>query len=156
MSLLIADNLVVTLHYKLTDDSGTVLDSSEESTPLDYLHGAGNIIPGLEKALTGKVTGDTLQVKVEPAEAYGDVVPELIRTVNKAAFQGVETVEIGMTFEAKGPDGSVHQVVVKEIEGDDVIIDANHPLAGVALNFDIQIVNVREATETEISNGRVN
>ncbi len=155
MSLLIGDNLVVSMHYKLTDDEGNVLDSSEGSEPLNYLHGAGNIIPGLEKALVGKVAGDTLQVRVEPAEGYGEVVPELIQTVERAAFQGVDTVEAGMAFEAQAPDGSIQRIVVKKVEGDEVTIDANHPLAGVTLNFDIEIVNVKEATKEEIAHGHV-
>ena len=153
MSLLIGDNLVVGMHYKLTDNDGNVLDSSEGSEPLGYLHGAGNLIPGLEKALVGKVEGDSLQVKVEPAEAYGEVMPELIETVDKAAFQGVDSIEAGMAFESQGPDGSMQHVVVIEVEDDEVTIDANHPLAGVVLNFDVEIISVREATEEEIDHG---
>ena len=153
MSLLINDNLVVSMHYKLTDDDGKVLDSSEGSEPLVYLHGAGNIIPGLEKALVGKVAGDSLQVKVEPAEGYAEVMPDLMQTVDKAAFQGVESVEVGMMFEAKGPDGSVQHIIVKKVDGDEVTIDANHPLAGVTLNFDIEIIGVREPTEEEANHG---
>ncbi len=153
--LLINDNLVVSMHYKLTNDEGNVLDSSEGSEPLVYLHGQGAIIVGLEKALIGKTEGDTLQVRVEPAEGYGDVVPEMIQTVDKAAFQGVETVEAGMAFEAQAQDGSVQHIVVKKVEGDQVTIDGNHPLAGVTLNFDVTIVGVREATEEELEHGHV-
>ncbi|HFQ91375.1 MAG TPA: peptidylprolyl isomerase [Chromatiales bacterium] len=155
MSLLIGDNLVVSMHYKLTDDDANLLDSSEGSEPLAYLHGAGNIIPGLEKALVGKVAGDTVQVRIEPAEAYGEIRPELIETVDIAAFQGVDSVEPGMAFEAQAPDGSVQRIVVKAVEGNDVTIDANHPLAGVTLNFDVEIVGVREATQEEIAHGHV-
>ena len=153
MSLLIGDNLVVSMHYKLTDSDGNILDSSEGAEPMGYLHGAGNIIPGLEKALTGKVEGDSLQVKVDPAEGYGEVIPDLIQTVERAAFQGVESIEVDMTFEAQGPDGSVQHIVVKEVDGDNITVDGNHPLAGVALNFDIEIVGVREATEEETAHG---
>ncbi len=155
MSLLIGDNLVVSMHYKLTDDDANLLDSSEGSEPLAYLHGAGNIIPGLEKALVGKVAGDTVQVRIEPADAYGEIRPELIETVDIAAFQGVDSVEPGMAFEAQAPDGSVQRIVVKAVEGNDVTIDANHPLAGVTLNFDVEIVGVREATQEEIAHGHV-
>ena len=155
MSLLIGDNLVVSMHYKLTDNDGNVLDSSEGAEPLTYLHGSGNIIPGLEKELVGKVEGDSHQVKVEPEEGYGEINPELIQTVDKAAFQGVESVEVGMSFEAQASDGSVQHIVVKSIEGEVVTIDANHPLAGVTLNFDVEIVSVREATEEEIDHGHV-
>ncbi len=155
MSLLIGDKLVVSMHYKLTDDEGTVLDSSEGAEPLAYLHGSGNIIPGLEKALTGKVAGDSLQVKVDPADGYGEVLEELIHTVNKTAFEGVESVEPGMAFEAQAPDGSKQRIVVKKVDGDDVTIDANHPLAGFTLHFDVEIVGVREATEEEVAHGHV-
>lgn len=153
MFLLIDDNLVVSMHYKLTDDDGNVLDSSEGSEPLSYLHSAGNIIPGLEKALVGKVEGDSLQVRVEPAEGYGEVMPDLIQTIERADFQDVESVEVGMAFEAKAPDGSVQRIVVKKVDGDEVTIDANHPLVGVVLHFDIEIVGVREATEEELAHG---
>jgi len=153
MSLLIDDNLVVSMHYKLTDDDGNVLDSSEGSEPLSYLHGARNIIPGLEKALVGKVEGDSLQVRVEPAEGYGEVMPDLIQTIERADFQDVESVEVGMAFEAKAPDDSVQRIVVKKVDGDEVTIDSNHPLAGVVLHFDIEIVGVREATEEELAHG---
>ena len=155
MSLLIGDNLVVTMHYKLTDDDGTVLDNSTDSEPMSYLHGAMNIIPGLEKALVGKVEGDTVQVRVEPAEGYGEIMPDLIQAVDRAAFQGVDAVEVGMEFETQGNDGHVQRIVVKQVEDDKITVDANHPLAGVALNFDVEIVGVREAAEEEISHGHV-
>ena len=155
MSLLIGDKLVVTIHYKLTDNSGNVIDSSEGKKPLTYLHGAKNIIPGLEKPLVGKTQGAKLQVKVDPIDGYGVVRPELTTVVERSLFQGVETLEVGMTFEATAPDGSRQQVVVKKVEEDKVTIDANHPLAGVTLNFDVEVVGVREATQEELSHGHV-
>ena len=155
MSLSIEDKRVVSMHYKLTDASGNVLDSSEGAEPLNYLHGAGNLIPGLEKALAGREQGESLQVVVEPADAYGEVRPEMIQSVDRSAFQGVETVEPGMTFQAQGPDGATQRIVVTGVEGDSVTIDANHPLAGVELHFDVQVVGVREATEEEIAHGHV-
>ena len=155
MSLAIENTRVVSMHYKLTDNSGNVLDSSEGAEPLNYLHGAGNLIPGLEKALAGREQGDSLQVVVEPADAYGDVRPEMIQAVDRSAFQGVETVEPGMTFQAQGPDGATQRIVVTGVEGDSVTIDANHPLAGVQLHFDVQVVGVREATDEEIAHGHV-
>ncbi|MCD4678831.1 MAG: peptidylprolyl isomerase [Bacteroidales bacterium] len=147
--------MVVSMHYKLTDNDGNILDNSEGSEPLTYLHGVGNIIPGLENALTGKVEGDKLQVKVEPADGYGEIMPELIQIIDKATFQGVDSVEVGMAFEAQAPDGSKQRIVVKEVKGDDVTINANHPLAGMALNFDVEIVGVREATEEEVAHSHV-
>lgn len=155
MTLLISDNLVVSMHYKLTDSDGNMLDSSEGSEPLAYLHGAGNIIPGLEKALIGKVQGDSLKVEVKPADGYGEISSDLIQTVEKAAFQDVDAIEVGMAFEAQAPDGSIQRIEVKEVDGDKITIDANHPLAGVVLHFDVEIVGVREATEEEVSHGHV-
>lgn len=155
MSLLIGDNLVVSMHYTLTNSEGNVIDSSEGQKPLAYLHGAGNIIPGLEKALVGKVEGDEVKVQVEPAEGYGEIRSELVQIVDKSAFQGVEKLEIGMNFDAQAPDGSMIRIIVTKIEGDQVTIDANHPLAGEILNFDVKIVEVREATQEEIDHGHV-
>jgi len=155
MTLPIGDELVVSMHYTLTDVDGNVLDSSQGSDPLSYLHGAGNIIPGLEKALAGKVQGDTLQVKVEPAEAYGELDPSLVQVLDRQAFQGVEAVDVGMAFEARGAEGQVQRVVVKEVEGDQVTIDANHPLAGQQLHFDVQVTGVRAASAEEIEHGHV-
>ncbi len=154
MSLLIEENSVVSMHYtELTDDAGKVLDSSKDADPLTYLHGAGNIVPGLEKALLGKGAGDSLKVRVEPAEAYGEVIPNGSKTIEGAAFEGVDVVEVGMTFQAQAPDGSTQHIIVTKVEGDQVTIDINHPLAGVALNFDVNILSVRESTKEEREHG---
>lgn len=153
MSLLIGKNSVVSVHYKLTDDAGKVLDSSEGAEPLAYLHGAGNIVPGLEKALVGKGAGESLQVKVAPAEGYGELDPNGVKVIERAAFEGVDVVEAGMSFEANAPDGTSQHIVVTKVDGDEITIDLNHPLAGVTLNFDIQIVSVREATKEELEHG---
>ncbi len=155
MSLMIGDNVVASIHYTLTNNAGEVLDSSEGGEPLSYLHGAGNIIPGLEQALVGKTSGAELQVSVAPAEAYGEVQPELVQVVPVAAFQGVENIEPGMAFQAQDSQGNARRVVVKHVEGEEVTVDANHPLAGVELNFDVQVVAVRDATAEEISHGHV-
>lgn len=150
---MIDDKLVVNMHYKLSDNDGNMLDSSEGAEPMAFLHGAGNIIPGLEKSLTGKIAGDSLKVRVEPADGYGEISPELVQTIAKSAFEDAEAVEVGMAFQAESPEGSTQHIVVKKIEGDEVTIDANHPLAGVVLNFDIDIISVRAATEEELSHG---
>jgi len=155
MSLLIGDKVVVTIHYKLTDNSGEIIDSSEGAEPLAYLHGAGNIIPGLENALVGKAEGASLQVAIAPEQGYGEVHPQLIETVPREAFQGIDQIEPGMAFEAQGSDGQARRIVVKEVNGDEIIIDGNHPLAGVDLNFDVQVVSVREASEEEVAHGHV-
>jgi FKBP-type peptidyl-prolyl cis-trans isomerase SlyD len=153
MSLLIGDNVVATIHYKLTNNAGEILDSSEGNEPLSYLHGAGNLIPGLEKELLGKTAGASLQVTVAPEEAYGPVHDQLIEVVPRDAFQGVENVEAGMAFEAQASDGQSRRIVVTDVTGDEVTVDGNHPLAGVELNFDVQVVEVRDATEEEIAHG---
>lgn len=153
MSLVIEDKRVVSMHYTLTDDSGAVLDSSKGADPLNYLHGSGNIIPGLEKALTGKSEGASLKVSVEPADAYGETMAELVQMVDKSTFQGVETLEPGMAFEAQADNGQTQRIVVKAVDGDKVTIDANHPLAGVRLTFDVSIEQIREATEEELAHG---
>ncbi len=155
MSLSVAENLVVSINYTLTDDEGNVIDSSEGSDLLTYLHGAGNIIPGLENELTGKTEGDSLQVKVQPSDGYGEQRQELIQIVDKAVFQGTETLEPGMSFQAQGPDGMVQNIVIKEINDEEVTIDANHPLAWTVLNFEVQVIMIREATKEEIDHGHV-
>ncbi len=153
MSLLIGDKLVVSMDYTLTDEAGNLLDESADSDPMVYLHGAENIVPGLEQALVGKVAGDSLQVKVEPAEGYGLPIPELIQTIDKSSFGDVESIKVGAAFEAQRPDGNHQRIIIKEVNGDEITIDANHPLAGLVLNFDVKIISVREATEEEISHG---
>lgn len=155
MSLLIGDKLVVTIHYTLTDNSGAVIDSSEGADPLAYLHGTGNLIPGLEQALVGKTAGASLQTTISPEDGYGEIQPELIETVPKEAFEGVDSIEPGMAFEAQGSDGQARRIVVKDVSDDGIIIDGNHPLAGVELNFDVQVVDIREASEEEIAHGHV-
>lgn len=155
MSSTISNNSVVAIHYKLQDDQGNLIDSSEGAEPLTYLQGAGNIIPGLERALDGKAEGDSVNVRIEPGEAYGEVVPELIQTVDRSAFEGVDTIAEGMAFEAQTPTGSIQRIVVKDVQGDTITVDGNHPLAGVPLNFDVDVVSVRDATEEEIAHGHV-
>lgn len=155
MSLLIGDNVVVSIHYTLTNNTGETLDSSEGGEPLYYLHGAGNLIPGLENELKGKTAGTSLQVTVAPEEGYGPVHDALIEVVPKAAFQGVDNIEPGMAFEASDQNGQSRRIVVTEVSGDEITVDGNHPLAGVELSFDVEIVGVRDATEEEIAHGHV-
>ncbi|MEE4659771.1 MAG: peptidylprolyl isomerase [Halieaceae bacterium] len=153
MSLAAGDNMVVSIHYTLKDEEGTVIDSSQGSEPLTYLHGAGNIIPGLENAIAGKAPGDSLQVVVEPGQGYGEYQAELLQVVPKQAFEGVETVEPGMAFMAQAADGSQRRIVVRDVEGDEVTVDANHELAGVDLHFSVDVMDVREATAEEKDHG---
>jgi len=149
----IDDKSVVSIHYTLKNDDGETLDSSQGREPLAYLHGAGNLVPGLETALAGKAEGDQLQVTVEPEEAYGPANPDLVQAVPIAAFEGVEEVRPGMQFEAKGPDGQAQRVVVEEVREQEVVINGNHPLAGQVLHFDVTVEEVREATPEEIAHG---
>ena len=153
MTLLVGDNTVVSIHYTLTDKEGTVIDSSDGSDPLKYLHGAGNIIPGLESALVGKTQGDALEVVVDAADGYGEYHAELVQVVPRAAFQGIDEVSVGMAFTAQAEDGSQRRVVVRDVEGDDVTVDANHELAGVDLHFAVEVVEVREASAEEKEHG---
>lgn len=150
----IAEHSVVSIHYKLTNDAGEVLDSSEGSAPLVYLHGAGNIISGLEKALLGKQQGDRLDVRVEPGEAYGEHDERLIQQVPRRAFQGVSEVKAGMRFQTQGPNGPA-SVVITRVAGDMVTVDGNHPLAGQPLNFAVEITDVREASAEELEHRHV-
>lgn len=150
----IAPNSVVAFHYTLTNDQGEVLDSSEGREPLSYLQGKGNIIPGLERQLEGHKAGDKVKVRVEPAEGYGEVQPQLVQEVPRSSFQGVENVEPGMQFQAQTEGGPL-LVTVTKVEGDTVTVDGNHPLAGQPLNFDVAIDSVREASEEELEHGHV-
>ncbi len=149
----IADNHVVSIHYKLTGDAGEIIDSSEGKDPLTYLHGTKNIIPGLEQALAGKTVGDKLQVTVQPENGYGAINPDLIQTVPLSAFEGMDNIQPGMQFEAKGPKDQKQLITVQEVRKDGVIIDGNHPMAGKVLHFDVSIESIREASPEERSHG---
>ncbi|MCQ4347626.1 peptidylprolyl isomerase [Pseudomonas stutzeri] len=151
----IAANKAVSIDYTLTNESGEVIDSSVGSAPLVYLHGAGNIIVGLEKALEGKQAGDELEVSIEPEEAYGDYSVELVAVLDRSMFEGVDQLEVGMQFHASAPNGGMQIVTIRDIEGDDVTVDGNHPLAGQRLNFKVKVVNVRDAQPEEIAHGHI-
>lgn len=149
-----ADNTVVLIHYTLTSDGGEVIDTSEGRDPLAYLHGFGNIIPGLEKALAGKKAGDKLKVTIPPEEAYGIREDELVQVVPRTAFGGAPDLEVGMQFQAQTPAG-VRVVTIVDVEGDDITLDGNHPLAGETLHFDVVVAEVRPASEEELQHGHV-
>lgn len=151
----IAANKAVSIDYTLTNEGGEVIDSSAGSAPLVYLHGAGNIIVGLEKALEGKQAGDELEVTIEPEEAYGDYSVELVAVLNRAMFEGVDELEVGMQFHASAPNGGMQIVTIRDIEGDDVTVDGNHPLAGQRLTFKVKVVDVRDAQPEEIAHGHI-
>lgn len=153
--MLIAVNKAVSIDYTLTNDAGEVIDSSAGGAPMVYLHGAGNIIVGLEKALEGKRAGDELSVAIEPDEAYGEYSAELVATLGREMFEGVDELEVGMQFHASGPDGSMQIVTIRDLDGDEVTVDGNHPLAGQRLNFQVKVVDVRDAHAEEIAHGHV-
>lgn len=148
----ITDNSVVTIHYTLTNATGEVLDQSAPDTPLTYMQGAGNIIPGLENALKGKTAGDKTEVTVAPEEGYGPRQEQLIQQVPRSAFPEDAKIEKGMEFSAQGEQGAI-RVVVTDIADEEITIDANHPLAGETLHFDVDIAAVRPATEEELAHG---
>jgi len=150
----VSDQKVVFIHYTLTGEEGVVIDSSEGHEPLAYIHGHGNIIPGLENALLGKTAGDKFKVTIPPEEAYGPRDDELIQSVPKEAFHGVDEIIPGMQFHTETPDG-IQLVTVVDVKGDEVILDGNHPMSGLTLNFDVEITDVREATEEELEHGHV-
>ncbi|HUX37075.1 MAG TPA: peptidylprolyl isomerase [Rectinemataceae bacterium] len=151
--MVIEKNRVVSIDYKLVDDDGDLIDSSEDGEPLVYLHGNGNIIPGLEKHLEGKKQGDAVNCVIAAVEAYGERDESLVFTVGKDEFEGTD-VAVGMQFEAHGEHG-VQIVTVMSVEGDEVKVDANHPLAGENLHFDVKVVEVREASAEELEHGHV-
>lgn len=151
----IAQHKVVTIHYKVVDvDSGETIDSSEGGEPMTYLHGAQNIIPGLENALEGKAIGDEFEVTVEAADAYGERSDDRIQQVPMEAFEGVEKVEPGMAFTAQTEQGPVN-LVVTEVDDATVTVDANHPLAGKSLAFSVKVETIRDASDEEKEHGHV-
>jgi FKBP-type peptidyl-prolyl cis-trans isomerase SlyD len=149
----ISKNIVVSFDYTLTDDTNEVLDTSSGGEPLVYLHGHGNIIPGLDIALEGQAPGDSFKIRVPSAEAYGVRDEELVYSLPRDRFEGGE-VEEGMQFQAQTP-GGYRVVTVTKIEGENITIDGNHPLADMDLNFDITIRDLREAGEEEIAHGHI-
>ncbi len=150
----IAENSVVVIDYKLTDNDGEVIDSSEGAGPLAYLHGMGNIITGLEEALLGKEAGDEVKASIEPEKAYGERQEDMKQEVPRDLFSGIDNIELGMQFQSETEQGPV-MVTVVAVEEDMVTVDGNHPLAGVHLNFDVTIREVREASEEELEHGHV-
>lgn len=144
----ITHQTVVQMHYTLKDDNGNTIDSSVGKEPLEYIQGLGMIVPGLEKAMVGKSVGDKFEVVVLPAEGYGEYNKGLVSEIPKTAFQG-DDVQVGMTFYAQTPNG-ILPIRILEVKEDKVTVDANHELAGKNLNFAIEVVSVRQATEKEL------
>ena len=151
--MVIADKTVVSLHYTLKNASGEILDSSEGAEPLSYIHGASQIVPGLEKELTGLAAGDSKDVVVRPEEGYGVPDPQGIFGVPRAAFPADAKLEVGQSFVGEDDEGQAVPVRVIEVRPDMVMVDANHPLAGETLYFHVDVRDVREATVEELQHG---
>lgn len=152
---MIKKGTVVNLSYILTNDKGEELDRATSEDAFAYLHGQGQIVPGLENALVGLDVGAKKKVIIPPAEAYGDLVPELKMKLLTSQFPAGEKIEEGMQFLSQDEEGNEFVFSVLGIEGDDVIVDGNHPLAGETLHFDVEVLAIREATEEELSHGHV-
>jgi len=150
----ITQDQVVSIHYTLTDDAGEILDHSAEGEPLAYLHGRGNLIPGLERELTGKSAGDKLRVKIPPADGYGEYDAAMVQRVPRRALKEVADVRVGMRLQAQTAQGA-RTVTVTQLIGDMITLDGNHPLAGKNLNFEVQVAEVRAATAEELAHGHV-
>ncbi len=150
----IAKGTVVSINYTLTDDAHNIIDSSAGGEPLAYIHGTDNIIPGLEKALAGKSTGDRLEVSVPPQEAYGLRDEALAQVIPRDRFESVQDIEIGMQFQTPTSDG-VSIVTVTSVDKENITVDANHPLAGMMLHFSVEVIEVRAATPEEMGHGHI-
>jgi len=154
LKMTIEQHTVVSLNYTLKNSEGNVLDTSEGREPLVYLHGVGGLIPGLEEELTGKSKGDKLSTVVPPEKAYGERRDDLMKVVSKDGFQGDEEMMVGMQVQLQTEHGPAIATIAS-IEGNDVTLDLNHPLAGETLYFDVEIVDLREASQEEIEHGHV-
>lgn len=150
----VEDDKVVGINYTLKDNDGTVIDSSDGKDPLYYLHGYGQLVPGLEDELEEKDLNESFSVKVQAEDGYGDYNKELVYVLDRSKFPDPKVVEVGMTFTSKTKDGDFNLNVVG-VEGDNVTLDANHPLAGKELNFDVKVVDIRDATSEEIKHEHV-
>jgi FKBP-type peptidyl-prolyl cis-trans isomerase SlyD len=144
---------VVAIQYKLHLGDGVVVDSSEPGDPLVYLHGESQIVPGLERELEGLAQGDKKQVVVMPGDGYGVLDPSALQEVPKNAFPEGFVPRVGMELVAQGPEGEPLPFVIKELKGEVVVVDFNHPLAGKTLHFDVEVGEVRQATAEELEHG---
>ncbi|MES9963694.1 MAG: peptidylprolyl isomerase [Candidatus Sedimenticola sp. 20ELBAFRAG] len=146
---------VVVLNYIARDDSGDTIDSSDIDGPIRYIHGTEDLIPGLENALEGREQGERLTVDVPMEEAYGPRDENMVEAVPRANFEGVSEINPGMKFQTEMDDGTPMLVTVTAVDDKQVTVDGNHPLAGKNMSFELEIVEVRDATSEEIEHGHV-
>jgi len=149
----ITDGMVVAVHYVLTDDANVVLESTLDEQPLTYLHGAGNIPPRMESALSGLRQGDSVNVVLDPEDAYGTRVEEAVVRLPRTHFPPQANLEPGTQYSANGPDGNRYPIWIVSEEGDEVVVDFNHPLAGVRLHYELSVEAVRHGTPKEFEAG---
>jgi len=150
----ISANKVVVLHYAVSDSEGTLIDSSYDHKPLAVIQGTGYLIPGLENALEDRQAGDKFEVDVKAEEAYGERHDGFVQSLPKEMFAGIEDLDVGSQLRASTDEGE-QTVIVIDISDDEITVDGNHPLAGIDLNFDVEIIEVRDATEEELAHGHV-
>ena len=150
----IAPNKVIVMHYAVSDSEDTLIDSSYDDKPLSVIHGTGYLIPGLEDALIDHIAGDKFEVSVSAEQAYGKRFDEYVQTVPKDLFTGIDDLAVGSQLRATTDDGE-QTVIVIDVQDDEITVDGNHPLAGIDLKFDVEILEVRDATEDEIAHGHV-
>ena len=151
----ILEQKVVTMNYEVVDDQGQLIDRSEEGGPLAYIHGNGQLIPGLETALEGRSKGDKVAVDVAPEQGYGERDEEGVQIVARNQFDDSVEIEVGMQFEAQDDDEGHQIVTVVAVDGENITLDTNHPLAGKNLRFEVEILDVRDASTEELSHGHV-
>ncbi len=149
----IENGRIVSLDYRLHLGDGDIVDESLPGDPLVYLHGAGQVVPGLERGLEGLIAGDERNVVVEPRDGYGEYQPDGLQEVPRNAFPRDVQLEIGQQFEARSPDGDTFPMIVKELRRESIVVDLNHPLAGRTLHFDVRVISVRVATQAELAHG---
>ncbi len=152
--MIIEKNKAVSIDYVLTNEDGEILDSTQQQSPMVYLHGANNILPGLEKELEGKGLKGRLRTKIAPADAYGEYDEHLVQIIPLADFPNADRVKAGVQFEVDTSQG-VKIATITKVEESEFTLDLNHPLAGQVLHFDVEVVDIRDATEEEIENGHI-
>ncbi|WP_415882328.1 FKBP-type peptidyl-prolyl cis-trans isomerase [Neptuniibacter sp. QD72_48] len=151
----VENNKVVSFHYALKNNAGDVLDDSRDREALPYLHGHKNIVPGLEAALEGREVGDKFEVTLSPEQGYGQRDEAKVQVISRESFAGFDQLEVGMVCQMEDDKGELQLVGITNIDADEVTVDANHPFAGLELNYAVEVIEVREPTEDELSAGRV-